>query len=386
MPFFPFRTAKEVTGALFLSLLLAGAAGYWFYDEFLSDLPDLRRVEDYRPALTSVVLDRKGRLIAEFHEERRRLVPIGEISETTKLAFVAAEDKSFFEHKGLDYSSIVRAAVANLMGGGIKQGASTITQQTVKSLLLTPERTFRRKIREMVLARRIEDFFTKDEILYLYVNQIYFGHGAWGIGQAARDYFGKPVKDLSISESALLAGLPQRPSDYSPYRNPQSAERRRLYVLGRMFADGFIEEASYNEAVAHPPVIRRHPDEEGLGDAGHFTEFVRRHLFDALGGASVLRGGLIVETTLDLELQRAAVAALQSGLEAHDHRQGYRGPLERVEPEALADEVVRLSEVNADVLLTDALLTDALPTDSLLDDALLDNALLDNALDRKSVV
>ncbi|MDG2335901.1 MAG: PBP1A family penicillin-binding protein [Myxococcota bacterium] len=378
MPFFPFRTAKEVTGALFLSLLLAGAAGYWFYDEFLSDLPDLRRVEDYRPALTSVVLDRKGRLIAEFHEERRRLVPIGEISETTKLAFVAAEDKSFFEHKGLDYSSIVRAAVANLMGGGIKQGASTITQQTVKSLLLTPERTFRRKIREMVLARRIEDFFTKDEILYLYVNQIYFGHGAWGIGQAARDYFGKPVKDLSISESALLAGLPQRPSDYSPYRNPQSAERRRLYVLGRMFADGFIEEASYNEAVAHPPVIRRHPDEEGLGDAGHFTEFVRRHLFDALGGASVLRGGLIVETTLDLELQRAAVAALQSGLEAHDHRQGYRGPLERVEPEALADEVVRLSEVNADVLLTDALLTDALPTDSLLDNALLDNALRDD--------
>lgn len=353
MSFFPFRTAKEVAGVLFLSLVLAGAGGYWFYNEFLSNLPDLRRVEDYRPALTSVVLDRKGRLIAEFHEERRRLVPIGEIPEATKLAFVAAEDKSFFEHKGLDYSSIVRAAVANLMGGGIKQGASTITQQTVKSLLLTPERTFRRKIREMVLARRIEDFFTKDEILYLYVNQIYFGHGAWGIGQAARDYFGKPVKDLSISESALLAGLPQRPSDYSPYRNPQSAERRRLYVLGRMFKDGFIEEASYNEAVAHPPLIRRHPDEEGLGDAGHFTEFVRRHLFDALGGESVLRGGLIVETTLDLELQRAAVEALQSGLEAHDHRQGYRGPLRRVEPEALADEIVRLGELNGDALLAD---------------------------------
>ena len=160
MSFFPFRTAREFSGTLALLLLLAGAGGYWFYDEFLSDLPDLRRVEDYSPSLTSVVLDRKGRLIAEFHEERRRLVPIGEIRDATKLAFVAAEDKSFFQHKGLDYTSIVRAAVANLMGGGIKQGASTITQQTVKSLLLTPERTFRRKIREMVLARRIEDFFT----------------------------------------------------------------------------------------------------------------------------------------------------------------------------------------------------------------------------------
>ena len=347
MYFFPFRTAREFLRGSLLLLILAGLSGYWFYDHFLGDLPDLRRVEDYRPALTTVVLDRHDRLIAEFHEERRRLVPIGEIPRATKLAFVASEDKNFFHHRGLDYLGIVRAALANLEGGGVKQGASTITQQTVKSLLLSPERTFRRKIREMVLARRIEDYFTKDEILYLYVNQIYFGHGAWGIGQAARDYFGKNVKDLTIAESALLAGLPQRPSDYSPYRNPKSAERRRLYVLRRMLADGFIDAQSYEEAVANPPEIRNHPDDEGLGEAEHFAEFVRRYLFDALGGEAVLREGLVIETTLDLDLQKAAVVALRKGLEAHDRRQGYRGPIRRVEASAMGDEIFRLGEQNA---------------------------------------
>ncbi len=351
MPFFPFRTAREFLRGSLLLLILAGLGGYWFYDQFLGNLPDLRRVEDYRPALTTVVLDRHDRVIAEFHEERRRLVAIGEIPRATKLAFVASEDKNFFQHGGLDYLGILRAALANLAGGGVKQGASTITQQTVKSLLLSPERTFRRKIREMILARRIENAFTKDEILYLYVNQIYFGHGAWGIGQAARDYFGKDVKDLTVAESALLAGLPQRPSDYSPYRNPQSAERRRLYVLGRMRTDGFIDALSYEEAVANPPQIRTHPDDEGLGEAEHFAEFVRRYLFDALGGEAVLRDGLVIETTLDLDLQRAAVVALRKGLEAHDRRQGYRGPVRRVEASAVGDEVLRLGQENARTLL-----------------------------------
>ena len=375
MSFFPFRTAREFLRVTVLVLILAATSGYWFYQQFLGDLPDLRGIEDYRPALTSLVVDRNGLLIAEFHEERRRLVPIGEIPEATQLAFVAAEDKSFFEHRGLDYSSILRAAKANLLGGGIKQGASTITQQTVKSLLLSPERTFRRKIREMVLARRIEEFFTKNEILYLYVNQIYFGHGAWGIGQAARDYFGKDVKDLSVSESALLAGLPQRPSDYSPYRNPASAERRRLYVLGRMLADDFIDETSYAEAVADPPVIQAHEDQAGLGNAEHFSEFVRRHLFDAIGGEAVLRDGLIIETTLDLELQRAAVAALRKGLEAHDRRQGYRGPLRQVESEAVEEEILRLGESNGALLVDDsddpvvAILTEALGAGSAETDA-----------------
>jgi penicillin-binding protein 1A len=351
MSFFGSRAFRALLAAAVVLFLAAGAGGLWFYDEFLRDLPDLRRIEDYRPALTSVVLDRKGRLIGEFYEENRRLVPIGEIPRHSQLAFVAAEDKSFFEHKGLDYSSILRAALANLRGGGIRQGASTITQQTVKSLLLTPERTFRRKFREMILARRLEEHFTKDEILYLYVNQIYFGHGAWGIGQAARAYFGKDVSDLTISESALLAGLPQRPSDYSPYRNPESAERRRLYVLERMMLDGFITEDEYEEAVASPPEIHGPEDEEGIRPAAHFTELVRRYLFDRLGGDEVLRGGLVIETTVDLELQKAAVAAVRAGLEAHDRRQGYRGPIRRVARADIEAELARLAEENADAFV-----------------------------------
>ncbi len=351
MAFFHSRAAKFWwLGALAVALL-GSLAGGVFYFQFLRDLPDLRRIEDYHPALTSVVLDRRGRPIAEFYEEKRRLVPIAEIPRVTRLAFVAAEDKSFFEHKGLDYSSIPRAALANLQGGRIRQGASTITQQTVKGLLLSPERTFRRKIREMILARRIEEHFTKDEILYLYVNQIYFGHGAWGIGQAARDYFGKEVRDLSVSESALLAGLPQRPSDYSPYRSPEAAEKRRRYVLGRMVAAGFIDRPSYREALSNPPVITQHPESELIGSAAHFSELVRRYLFAELGGQAVLRDGLVIETTLDLDLQRAAVTALRRGLEAHDHRQGYRGPVRRVPAENIEEEIARVGETNAGLLV-----------------------------------
>jgi penicillin-binding protein 1A len=332
-----------------LTVLGLAAGAVLFERHFLRDLPDLRRIEDYAPPVTSVVLDRRGRLIGEFYDEQRRLVPIGEIPRHVQLAFVAAEDKHFFEHKGIDYTGILRAAIANLRAGGeIKQGASTITQQMVKSLLLTPERTYRRKIREMILARRIEEHFTKDEILYLYVNQIYFGHGAWGIGQAARGYFGKKVKDLSVSESALLAGLVQRPSSWSPYASVEAAERRRRYVLGRMHADGFIDRAAYDEALASPPIIQGPGNEEDMASSAHFTELVRRYLFERLGGDTVLKTGLVIETTLDLDLQKAAVVALRAGLEAHDHRQGWRGPIRHVDAPGRTQEIAMLSESNAE--------------------------------------
>ena len=346
MAFARSRLSRFILLTLLLFGLAGGAAGVWFYEEYVRGLPDLRRIEDYRPPVTSIILNRKGRLIGEFSEERRRLVPIGEIPAVVQLAFVAAEDKSFFQHRGLDYSSILRAAIANLRGGGIKQGASTITQQTVKSLLLSPERTFRRKIREMILALQIEQRFSKDEILYLYVNQIYFGHGAWGIGQAARDYFGKSVPELSLSEAALLAGLPQRPSDYSPYRSMKSADARRRYVLNRMLVDGFIGQEAYEEAIDDIPVIRSHPDDQNFAPAAHFVESVRRRLFEELGGEIVLQEGLIIETTLDLDLQNAAVDALRAGLENHDHRQGYRGSLRQVEAESIPDEIVKVGKIN----------------------------------------
>ncbi|MGH0029090.1 MAG: penicillin-binding protein 1A [Myxococcota bacterium] len=335
-------------------LLLAGgllglaslAAVVAFYLAFVRDLPDIESVEDYRPALASVVVDRNGRRVGEFFNERRRLVALEDVPQHVVRAFIAAEDSHFFEHSGIDYPSIVRAAWANLRAGGVVEGASTITQQTVKGLLLTPERKFRRKIREMILARNLEARLTKQEILYLYLNQIYFGSGAYGIQEAARSYYGKDVADLTVGEAAQLAGLPKAPSTYSPRRNPEQAEVRRLYVLGRMRNEGFITQALYDEAVAERPPLSDRPWLSDYEDSAYFAEQVRRYLFDELGGQTVLEGGLVVETTFDLALQSAAVAALRKGLEELDHRQGYRGPEQQVAREEIADTLLALAEEN----------------------------------------
>jgi len=332
-----------------LVLLLAfsaGAGGAFVYVAYLRDLPDLRSVEDYQPALTSRVLDHRGRLIGTYEKERRELVPIGSLPEHVGLAFVSAEDSKFFEHAGIDWVSIVRAAWVDIRAGGIKQGASTITMQLVKQMLLSPERRFSRKLREMVLARKIEQHFTKDEILYLYLNQIYYGSGAWGIQEAARTYFGKPAAELSISEAALLAGLPQRPSAYSPFANPKLAEGRRSYVLGRMLDDKIITQQVYDEQLAMPPVLVEQRRNEDWVAAKHFTEEVRRYLFERLGGEAVLEGGLVIETTLDIDLQKTARASVRRGLEAHDRRRGYTGPLRRVPPMDLATEIEKLAQIN----------------------------------------
>lgn len=335
---------RVLVALLALAVVAAGAGALAIYVLLIRDLPDFRTLGDYRPPVVSEVFDREGRLVGEFYTQKRRIVPIDEISRHVQLAFVAAEDGSFFEHEGIDYASIVRAAIANLRQGGIAQGASTITQQMVKSLLLSPERTYKRKMREMILARRIESQFSKEEILFLYLNQIYFGHGAWGIGQAARTYFGKAAQDLSVSEAALLAGLVQRPSAYDPHRNAESAENRRRYVLGRMHADGYIDESTYQDELADPPELKSHPDEERIEVSRYFTEEVRRYLFERLDPELVLNGGLRIETTLDVDLQKAAREAVRTGLIAHDRRRGYRGPLRRVAPDELEAELVRLGE------------------------------------------
>jgi penicillin-binding protein 1A len=329
-----------------LAITGAGAA-IGFYFAFFRNLPDLRTVEDYRPPLASRVYDRDGRLMGEFYVERRQLTALEEVPDHVVRAFVAGEDSTFFAHSGIDFMSILRAAWVNLRAGGeIKQGGSTITQQMVKGLLLSPERRFRRKIREMILARDIEKRFTKQEILYLYLNQIYFGHGAYGIGEAARTYFGKQVADLTISEGALLAGLPKAPSRYSPRADPEQAEQRRSYVLERMLADGFLDHTTYETALAEVPVLAESGEKEDFAAAAYFTEEVRRYLFDELGGDAVLRGGLSIETTLDLDLQRAAVAAVQHGLQNLSKRQGYRGPLRRVAHSEIPAELERLEQEN----------------------------------------
>ncbi|MGH0035863.1 MAG: penicillin-binding protein 1A [Myxococcota bacterium] len=329
-----------------VGVVCAAAGAVAFYLAFLTDLPDLESVDDYRPSLTSLVLDREGRPVGEFFLERRRLVPIEEIPRHAQLAFVAAEDSAFFEHSGIDYVSILRAAWVDVVAGEIRQGASTITMQLVKQLLLSPERRFRRKIREMILARQLESRLSKQDILYLYLNHIYFGHGAHGIGEAAFTYFDKTVPELTVGEAALLAGLPQRPSAYSPYRNPEAAERRRQYVLRRMLDDGVIDQAAYDEAAAAPVELRPPVERERYAFASYFTEEVRRYLFERLGGDIVLGGGLTIETTLDIDLQEAAVRAVHKGLIDHDRRQGYRGHVRRVAASEVNLEAERLAEEN----------------------------------------
>ena len=347
MTFLESRTSRVLLSSM--GLLVVAAVGAWiaFYLGFLRDLPDLHSVEDYRPAIASRVLDREGVVIGRFFEERRTLVPLERIPDHVVQAFVAGEDSSFFEHSGIDYRSILRAAWVNLRAGGeIKQGASTITQQMVKGLLLTPERKFRRKIREMILARRIERRFSKQEILYLYLNQIYFGHGAYGINEGARTYFGKNAGTLSISEGALLAGLPKAPSRYSPFRNPEVAEARRRYVLSRMNTEGMVDPVGYAAALADPPVLTEFGATKDDPAAAYFNEEVRRYLFDRLGGDQVLRGGLTIETTLDRSLQHEADRAVKRGLIALDRRQGYRGPLRQVAVADVPAEIERLAEAN----------------------------------------
>lgn len=310
---------------------LAASAGLLiaFYFVILRGLPDFDSIEDYHPAVVSTVTARDGRVIGEFSEERRRLVEIANLPPHVVQAFIAAEDGSFYEHEGLDYRSIVRAAWAVVRAGKYVQGASTITQQTVKSLLLSPDRKLERKLKEMVLARRLEQHFSKNEILTLYLNQIYFGSGAHGVGEAALTYFGKEVTELSVGEAALLAGLPARPSEYSPRVNRGAAERRRQYVLGRMLDMGFIDESQHQEAGANEPELGEVPGGEDREVALWFSEEVRRLLYERLSGATLLRDGLHIETTLDLDLQHAATRAVKSGLIALDRRQGWGGPLRR---------------------------------------------------------
>jgi penicillin-binding protein 1A len=330
-------------------IVAAGALVGWlgFYLAFVRDLPDLRSVSDYRPPLASRVHDRDGQLIGEFFTERRRLTPLSDVPTHVVDAFVAGEDSAFFEHTGIDPASILRAAWVNLRAGGeFVQGGSTITQQMVKGLLLSPERKLRRKVREMILARRIEERFSKQEILYLYLNQIYFGHGAYGIGQAAHAYFGKDVRELSVSEGAQLAGLPKAPSRYSPYASPDQAERRRRYVLDRMLIDERIETETYEAAIAEVPVLRDDSPPEVIAASAYFTEEVRRFLFDELGSEQALRGGLVIETTVDATLQIAAQRMVRQGLIDLDRRQGYRGHVRRVPASAVPEEIEGLAREN----------------------------------------
>ena len=301
------------------SLIVFGVASYFY---FTHDLPSIQTLKHYKPSAVTKVFAENGEVVGEFFYEKREVISLDRIPSHLIHAFVAGEDAKFFRHKGLDYLAILRALLRNIFSGEIVQGGSTITQQVVKSLLLSPEKSFARKIREAILAYKIERYLTKEDILFLYLNQIYMGHGAYGIAAAAESYFGKTVEELNIAESALLAGLPQAPTKNSPYQYPQQAKKRQLYILNRMVEEGFISSSEAAKATQTPYVLRS-KERPSIEKASHFVEYVRRYVEEKYGKDALYKNGLQIFSTIDLQFQKTAQEAMESGLKEIEKRQKY---------------------------------------------------------------
>jgi len=304
-----------------LSALLAGAG---FYLHVSQDLPQIRSLKDYRPPVVTTVYSDDNRKIAEFYRERRIVVPLSAMPKLLVEAFIASEDSRFFAHRGVDYVGIVRAFFKNIEAGAIVQGGSTITQQVIKPFLQTSEKTYERKLKEAILAYRIEKTFTKEEILFLYLNQIYLGCRAYGVAAAAENYFGKPVKDLNLAECALLAGLPKGPGAYSPIRYPEKAGQRQKYVLKQMVIKGYITEPQAAEALNTKIEIRT-PKNWYMERVPYFSEYIRQYMEEIYGYEALYNGGLQIYTTVNIEMQEAAIEEIKKGLHELNDRQKYPG-------------------------------------------------------------
>lgn len=317
------RRLAIAAGILGLLGAVGAVGGYLWIS---STLPPINKLTEYDPKVPLRIYTADGRLAGEYGEERRLPLPPEAIPEQLKNAFIAAEDASFFQHYGIDIRGIIRAVIADIQAGAFVQGASTITQQVARTFLLTRDRTIIRKLREMLLAFRIEQNLSKEEILHLYLNQIYLGNGAYGVEAAAQNYYGKSVGELSLAEMAMLAGLPKAPSAYSPIRNPEQARQRRNYVLLRM----------NEQLMASPDRIRRALDTP-IHATGHdpieadmpvVAEEVRRRMVERHGEERTYQGGMEVFTSVDPDLQRIAQEEIQTGLLEYTYRHGYRGPLD----------------------------------------------------------
>lgn len=314
------------------TFLAIGGGGIivWF---FAQDLPQIITVADYRPLGVTRILGGDGKEeeeLGDFYIERRYLVPYDKIPDVVVKAFIAAEDDHFFEHPGINIASIIRAGIANFRAGRVVQGGSTITQQVAKSLLLNSQRTFDRKIREVILASRIESNLTKQQILYLYLNQIYLGHRAYGIQSASKAYFRKDVSKLTIAEAALLAGMPQAPSKYSPLLNPKKAKERQTYVLRRMFENHFITQSEMSKAMSES--VKVYSDWDPNSEfAPYFVEFLRKYLVEKYGEKAVLQEGLTVSVPMTRKTALDANRSIRTGLLALDKRIGFRGPIRHLE-------------------------------------------------------
>ena len=341
------KTFLWLLGIFSLCALLGAAAVGMLFFWASRDLPDLNRIAEYKQPQAAVFLARDGSLLGTLYHEKRFQIRLKDMSRYLPLAFLAAEDDAFYHHMGIDPVAIVRAAINNFRKGGKKEGASTITQQLIKQLLLTSERSYTRKMKEALLAWQLEKTFTKEQILTIYLNQIYLGEHSYGVEAAARTYFGKHASDITLAESAVLAGLPKAPSTYNPFRRPLEAKTRQMYVLGRMRDLKWISPKEYEQAASEPLVYWSMPESTG-GAAQWYLEEARRLLIEffteanlkALGISTgkygedfVYEAGLTVRTAMDPVHQAAAGAALRQGLEDVDKRQGWRGPLEKLNDE-----------------------------------------------------
>lgn len=318
---------KIVLALLGVSLVAGVGAGLIF--TYLNlELPKIDKLQDYRPNLASQILSKDGYVLAELGAERREIVETKDVPARVIDAFLSAEDDKFFEHKGVDYFGVARAMFANFKAGKVVQGGSTITQQVAKSLLLSSERSITRKVKDFILAQRIEEKLSKQEILYLYLNQVYLGGGYYGIKAAAHGYYNKELRDITVAEAAMLAGLLVAPGKYSPYVNPAPAKKRQHYVLDRMLKLKKISQAQYDQALREKTVF--HIREEELR-APYFTEWVRQKVVEAVGEKEFLINGVKVQTTLDWELQKVAEEQVLKGIKDVDKRQGYKGPFAHID-------------------------------------------------------
>jgi penicillin-binding protein 1A len=342
--------AKKIV-LICVSLFFIGIATVLIvYKAVKSGLPEIITVADYKPLLVSPVYDRNGKKAGEFYRERRTLVPYSKMPKHLVYAFLAAEDDQFFQHGGINYGSILRATLANIRAGHSVQGGSTITQQLAKTLLLRDsEKTLLRKVRDSMLAVEMEKNLKKEEILYLYLNQIYFGNGAYGVQNAAQTYFKKNVDQLTLEESAILAGLPKAPTAYSPVKNPSRAKERQLYVLHRMAEVGFAKKEDTERAAKAPVKVYVRDNFDDIGP--FYMETVRQILVDKLGEKAVLDEGISVQLAMDIDKQVAAQDSLKKGLKELDKRQGFRGPIRNISD---AKEMTDLLEKERKKLILDA--------------------------------
>ncbi|MBV8519780.1 MAG: PBP1A family penicillin-binding protein [Acidobacteria bacterium] len=340
VPQAPPRSRRARLLLLLVAALLGVPAGFLFAHAVR--VPAVRKLIDYQPAIITRIYDRNGLPFAEYSIQRRIVVPKREMSQNFVNAVVATEDADFYKHGGVDPKAIIRAAIKDVIERRRAQGASTLTQQLAKQVFLTPEKTLRRKINEVFLAVQIEKDFTKDQIFELYANQVYLGHGAYGIEAASRLYFGKHAKDLSIAEGATIAALIRSPMFYSPISHPDRAKMRRDYVLSRELKEGFITRQQYQQAVSTPLILGTYKEEAPRVGA-YFAEEIRQYIEknEKFGVENLYQRGLKVYSTLDLRMQQAAEIALQRGLRRFDKRRGFRKPSRNLVAEGLDPETWR---------------------------------------------